>query len=70
MIREGGRAGTTTRRDLMTGENPWNGTRDVADMSTDDPWPPSFKCSTRENPLIQFPSFTPGDAQSMYSVLT
>jgi hypothetical protein len=32
-IYEGERAGAATRRDLMVGENPWNGTKVVADSS-------------------------------------
>jgi hypothetical protein len=37
----------------MTGENPWNGTKEIAGVSANDPRLPTFNCTTREKSLIQ-----------------
>jgi hypothetical protein len=50
MIRKNGRAGTIKRRDLRTGENPWNR------ISENDQPATTTKCSTREKLLTQLPA--------------
>ena len=50
---EGGRVIKYRWRDLMKGENSWNGTREV---ESGPPAPYTARCATREKPLIQPPA--------------
>jgi hypothetical protein len=52
-IGEGRRVGVNTLRDLMTGENPWNGIKGVFDSSCTEL---TTKRTTREGPVIQPPA--------------
>ena len=72
ITREGGRAMKVTRRDLMTGENPWNRTRGVG--SVNNPRLSNAKRATREKPLIQPPAsastFVTTSGQQIDRILT
>ena len=53
--REDGMMKNPTRRDLITGENPWNGAREAVGSAMVDSRSAISKCTTPEKPVIQPP---------------
>ena len=58
-ISEDGRSTEFKPRDLMAGENPWNGIREVGE-SGNNPRVPNTKHTTLEKPPIQPPAWSTG----------